>query len=314
MTTRSLLFVVSVLLLLGASSVPVRSEPLVALTREPAGANDLNRLLFIDTLTPSVVDHALTVSGIPAGSILAAIDVRPATGQLYGYAIPAATEITSLSLYRINLHDGVATLIGTPATVNTAGSANMDIAFDPKTDLISVAVGAGANYWSADPDAGGVNPPLNTYLHYAAGQGSGTPYVGGMAFDRNLAGAPLRTLYAIERDQSQLVRVGGIDGSPSTSMADVYVVGPLNAMLSGSPLTPGSQVGFDISPSGLAVATLTGATGNYVPAYPYQINLSTGAATQLGTGALGSTGSVIDIAFLANSILYDTPFANGFEN
>ncbi|MDR3387610.1 MAG: DUF4394 domain-containing protein [Rudaea sp.] len=312
MTMRNLLFAVSAsLILIGAPYIQLRAEPLVALTREP-GAKDVNRLLFVDTGNPGIVDHALTVSGLPPGSILAAIDVRQATGQLYGYAVPAATEITSLTLYRINLRNGVATQIGAPTSVITAGSANMDMAFDPKTDVIRVAVGAGANYWSADPDVGGVSPPFNNYLHYAAGQGSGTPYVNGLAFDRNLAGTALRTLYAIERNQAQLVRVGGIDGTPSASLGDVYVVGPLNAQLSDNPFSPGNQVGFHISSTGLAVASFTGTTGNYAAAFLYEINLGTGAATQLGTGAIGSTNGVIDIAFLASSILYDTLFTDGF--
>jgi hypothetical protein len=288
------------------------AEPLVVLTREAPA--DSNRLLFVDTNDPRVIDCALNVSGLPAGSVLAAIDTRIATGELYGYAVPAATGITSLTLYRISLNTGVATVVGTPVAVLSAGSSNMDMAFDPATDSIFVATGADARYWSANPDVGGVSPPLDQVLQYAPGQGSGTPYLNGLAYDRSSAGATLRTLYAVERNQQQFVRVGGIDGVPSASLGAVFVIGPLNAQIGGNAFSPGNQVGFDISPSGLAVASLTGKQSNTAVAFLFSINLATGAATLLGNGPIGITAGVIDVAFVGNSTAYCAVFASGFES
>ena len=99
--------------------------------------------------------------------------------------------------------------------------------------------------------------------------------VSGVAYDRVEIPIPPAvsgntTAYAIGANPSDLYTLGGIDSSPSPNSGQLLNPKPLGVTIGAN--TP---VGFDISPSGIACASLivNGEAGLYT------INLATGAAT-----------------------------------
>jgi hypothetical protein len=278
-----------ILVVLAALPTTARAEPMIELLSDPTG----DFLRFVDTTAPGTVRRQLTITGLPGGWKMRAIDVRPTTGELYGLAGPDGI-ITSLGLYRIHIVTGVATIVGSAWTVDFTSSATADMDFDPLNDTLHVATGASAQYWLVNPDTAVPALPAGQTLHYAVGDGTDPPYVAGLAFDRNATGASLRTLFGIDRKTAKLVRVGNVDSPPTgPDQGVVHAVGLLNAMVAGSPLDPlGNQIGFDISPSGLPVASLTDQTASV--GYLFTIDLATGAATTLNPFGVGG---LVDVAF-----------------
>ncbi len=122
--------------------------------------------------------------------------------------------------------------------------------------------------------------------------------VAAAAYDRSVATATVTTLYAIDDTTSTLNLIGGPDAMPSPNLGATTVRGPLGVTIDDD------EVGFDISPVGEAVATLSvgGSTGLY------RIDLASGAATLLGTFGTGAL-DVLDIAALSK-----TPAAAGQFN
>ena len=266
-----------------------RAEAMIELLTDPTG----DFLRFVDTTAPSTVRRQLTITGLPSEWKMRAIDVRPSTGELYGLAAPDGI-ITDLGLFRIHIVTGVATIVGSAWTVEFQASATADMDFDPLNDTLHVATGGNAQYWLVNPDTAVPFGPVGQTLHYAAGEGTDPPYVAGLAFDRNVAGAPLRTLYGVDRYTAKLVRVGNFDSPPTgPDQGVVRNVGLLNATVGGNPLAPlGNQMGLDISPSGLAVASLTDQPATV--GFLFTIDLATGAATMFGSGGVGG---LVDVAF-----------------
>jgi hypothetical protein len=105
----------------------------------------------------------------------------------------------------------------------------------------------------------------------------------GAAYDRNVVGATATTLFAIDRYDSQLARVGGVDALPSPNSGVVTDLGALGLTLSAT-----ADAGFDISgATGAAYAALTSSADGLTRLYT--VNLATGAATAVGLIASGST-------------------------
>ena len=113
----------------------------------------------------------------------------------------------------------------------------------------------------------------------------------GLAYDRNDTnpGTPT-TLFGIDSVSDQLIRIGSVDGSPtSPNVGTVTNIGALG-------FDTESSVGFDIAASGTAFAALTG-PDPYSPNL-YTINLTTGAATLVGQIGDGSDG-IIGLAVMS---------------
>ena len=103
-----------------------------------------------------------------------------------------------------------------------------------------------------------------------------------VAYDRNdLNAATPTTLFGIDTNTDQLVRIGGVDGSPSPNGGAVTALELLGINALGAN-------GFDIGLDGIAYAGLS--AGTRTPSNLYTINLSTGAATLAGQIGDGSDG------------------------
>ncbi len=207
-----------------------------------------------DTSAPNVeISHrAINITQLQPGESELAIDLRPATGQVYLLG-------SSNRLYVVFPETGtVRPISATPFAPALSGTA-FAMEFDPVTDTIRVVSNSGQNL-RLHPDTGAViavDTPLNP----------GTPGIAAAAYSNNHAGATAATLYGIDATTDQLVLIGTPNGGTVTP------IGALGVDTTG-------DVGFDITANdGVAFATLR--TGGITRLY--RINLATGAATLINT-------------------------------
>ena len=239
------------------------------------GITDDNHLVTFDSEpTTALSDRAVT--GLNGDNErIVAIDVRPATLQLYG--ISSADR-----LYRINVSTGAATGIGNALDL---GGNNVGIDFNPAVDRLRVVTDAGQNVR--------VNPTDGTVVTDAPL--AGTPTVAGVAYTNNgppsatYPDPPTTRLYDIDTAADAL-----FEQTPPND-GTLVPIGPLGVDVAG-------PVGFDVSttdkPSNGQFETNTA----YAAMRPvsdnktrlYVVNLDTGAAT--ARGEIPGEGEVRDIA------------------
>jgi hypothetical protein len=245
-------------LMLGTPA-PVAAEAIFGLTTS-------NGLVAIDSNT-GVALPLFPVTGLSAGESLLGIDIRPATGTLYGLG-------SSNQLYTISTTTGAATAVGAAGQFTLNGSA-FGFDFNPTVDRIRVVSDADQNLRliPATGALAAVDGTLNP----------GDPNVVGAAYTNNFSGATSTTLYDIDSVADALF----IQVPPNAGT--LVAVGSLG-------VDTGNLVGFDISGlTGFAYASLTAPAGG--PSQLYSIDLTSGAATLIGTIAFGQTAfTLVDIA------------------
>lgn len=232
-----------------------------------------NRLLLFNTNTPGNILRNVTITGLQAGDALFGIDVRPATGALYGLG-------TSGMIYVINPVSGVATPVVQGGFSTGGGNEGFGMDFNPMVDLVR-AVGEGSGNIRVNPTTGAVVG--DSSLSYAGidPNAGATPQVSALGYSNNVAGATQTTLYDIDRNLDILV----IQNPPNAGT--LHTVGPLgvNAV---------APVGLDIvTVGGVNTAYATLNTGAPSTGF-YTIDLTTGAATLVG--AIGGGATVRDLA------------------
>jgi hypothetical protein len=207
-----------------------------------------------DTSAPTVeISHrAINITKLQPGESELAIDLRPATGQVYMLG-------STSRLYVVDPADGTPVAIAATAFTPALSGTAFAMEFDPATDTIRVISNTGQNL-RLHPDTGAViavDTPLNP----------GTPGLAGLAYSNNHAGATAATLYGIDATTDQLVLIG------TPGNGTVTPIGPLGVDTTG-------DVGFDITANdGVAFATLrTGGISRL-----YTINLNNGTATLVNT-------------------------------
>lgn len=197
------------------------------------------------------------ITGLQAAESILAIDVRPATQQLYGLG-------STSRLYVINPATGAATQVGAGAFTPALNGAAFGMDFQPVVDRIRVI---------SDTEQ---NIRLNPNNGTVAGVDTALSPVGthvGLAYTNNVSPAPLTTTaYVIDFTTDSLKLLGGINGTPSANTGIITHVGSLGVV------TSNTNIGFDVSPTGTAYALLpVGGISRL-----YTINLGTGAATLIG--------------------------------
>lgn len=223
------------------------------------------------------------LSGLAAGEQVLGIDFRVARGQLYAVG-------SSGRLYRVDTTSAQATAVGAPFGVALAGTA-FGVDFNPTVDRVRVVSDAGLNLRlhpdtgavvDADPAAPGVQTD-GALAYDAADPNAGRrPGVQAAAYTYNADNDKLTTNYAIDAALGVLVRQGSLEGAQpvvSPNSGRLFTVGPLNA-------GPIADVHFDISDVGnraYASITAPGAKASVL----YRVDLKTGAATRVGTVAVG---------------------------
>jgi hypothetical protein len=232
---------------------------LASLAATPVGAatgyglTAANQIATFDTSAPGAALAPVTITGLQGGETPLAIDVRPATGQLY---LLGSTS----RLYVLNPVTGIAVPVG-PAFAPALAGTSFGFDFNPVVDRIRVVSDTGQNL-RLNPDTGAA-VTADTDLN------PGTPHVVGAAYTNNVAGAAATTLYVIDSTTDQLFSVANPNG------------GALGAAIGSLGVNTNDLVGFDISANdNVAFASLTSVAN--VTAL-YRINLTTGLATLVGT-------------------------------
>ncbi|MGI0024496.1 MAG: DUF4394 domain-containing protein, partial [Nitrososphaera sp.] len=240
--------------------------------------NTGNNILKFNSATPGNILDTTPITGLQPGENVLGIDFRPATGQLFALG-------STSRLYTINAATGAATQVGTPGAFTLDGTA-FGFDFNPVPDRIRVVSDFEQNL-RLNPNDGAL-AGTDTDLEYALGDPNEgqDPNIVGAAYTNNFAGSMTTTLYDIDSNLDILVRQGGVNvppGAPSPNGGQLFTIGPLGVDTS-------DLVGFDIitADSDLPFAALTapGAGASQL----YTINLSTGAATQVGT--IGGMGAI----------------------
>jgi hypothetical protein len=263
----------SAALLFGASAM---AEPMVGL-RLFSSSGARNSLIHFDSANPGTVLNTVDVVG---PHFLVGIDMRPATGELYGLDV-------AKKLWVINPFTGVSTEVSGGEPITQVVDDGLGFDFSPVADRIRVVTVAGANF-RLNPNAGaGGLAAVDTALSWATGDvntGQETN-IGAAAYNNNVAGASSANLYVIDGSLSILALQ-----EPANS-GILQTVGPLG-ILTGEP------VGFDISGNtGIAYLLADLRNPNDEPRMSlFTVNLSTGAATRIG--AVGALNGVQGVAVL----------------
>lgn len=222
--------------------------------------DNTNQLLSFDSTTPGTIDATVPITGLQGGESIQGIDFRPATGELFGLGIVNTAGTDTGRIYNINLSTGAATQVGAaPFSTTLTDGASFGFDFNPTVDRIRI-VNSGDQNLRVNPNNGAL---AGTDTALTAGAN-----VVAAAYDRNTFDGGLTTLFGIDADGDFLVRIGGVDSTPSPNGGAVTNVGALG-------FDTGADSHFDITGDGAAFAILTpgGAAGLY------SINLTTGAAT-----------------------------------
>lgn len=220
------------------------------------------------------------MTGIAEGERLVDIDYRlhpigepPPPSQLVGLSVFDGPAQDTIRLYAIDIATGAATPVAGGVPLLTNGD-RYGIDFNPTVDRVRV-VSDGDENLRLNPNTGGLagddgdlNPPGEK--------------VTSVAYDRvDIPVPPIvpnnTTLFGISLSSNRLVTIGSVNGSPSSANTGML----LNGKPLGVALALNSVPGFDISPSGIAFATLEDAATGLPGAYT--VDLNTGAATLIGT-------------------------------
>lgn len=200
------------------------------------------------------------ISGLQVGEEIRGIDFRPSTGELFG--------IGSFSrLYTIDAATGVATEVGTGPFAPAMNGSSFGWDFNPVIDRIRLVSDADQNL-VLDPNTGLATEATSVFYGTGDVNEGNAPNVVASAYTNSSAGATTTQLYGIDTGLDILVTQANSAGTLAT-------VGSLGVNLT-------DDASFDISgATGIAYATVQ---NNTLGASTfYTINLTTGAATQVGS-------------------------------
>lgn len=240
------------------------------------GVTDTDVLVSFDAAKPQTLIDSKEITGIPESDAVKAIDVRPATLQLYALG-------SSGQLYRINPVTAAATEVGDP--IPTSGT-DLDMDFNPTVDRLRIVSETEQNLR--------VNPNDATVINDADLNPAGN--VTGAAYTRN---APTSASFPAAQTTSLLDIDTGTDR--------LFTQAPPNdgVLTDGRPLGVDlvGDVGFDIHTTsgaggavGVDTAYVVGRTADANDRL-YTLNTTTGAATAVGE--IAGTDKVRDIAIAA---------------
>jgi hypothetical protein len=187
---------------------PAVSQTLFALTNN-------NQLLRFNAATPGTV-ITVTLSGMQVGEKMTGIDVRPATGELYGLGLFDNGANRTGRIYRINPVTGAATQVGASPWSTALPDADFGgFNFNPRVDRIRVVFRSGENF-RVNPDTGALSA-TDTNLSQSG--------LNGVSYTNSDRSQSSTTLYGVNFDQDRLVTIGGLNGSPSPNGGVVTNVG-----------------------------------------------------------------------------------------
>lgn len=246
------------------------------------GVTSTNNLIRFNSRRPNTTLRSVAITGLQGGENILGIDIRPATGQLFG--LGSASRI-----YRIDPYTGVATAVGSAGAFTLNGT-DFGFDFNPVPDRIRVTSNADQNL-RLNPIDGTLTATDGT-LAFAAGDTNAgqNPNVVASGYTNSFGGSTATTLYDIDSNLDILA----IQNPPNSGTLNT--VGTLGVNVS-------SEAGFDISPgSNSALAALQ--VGSSTTSSLYSVNLTTGAAAVIGP--IGGGVLIRDIAIARNAAAAST--------
>ncbi len=265
--------------LAGAVAVAALVAPAPALAAEAFyGVTSDNSLATFASDSPSRV-QSVPLTGLAPNEQALAIDVRPATGQVYVLG-------NTNRVYLVSPLSGASRALGEPFTPQLAGSA-FGFDFNPVVDRIRI-VSNGRQNLRLNPADGQVTAQDNPLVYAEGDTGAGSnPQMTAAAYTNNAAGATATQLFGIDSARDVLV----LHDPPNAGT--LKTVGALNVDLT-------DAASFDIGSDGRAwvAGTRAGGSGPEL----FAIDLKTGAlsagakrpALAGGMRAIGAAGAVPD--------------------
>lgn len=248
------------------------------------GVTSANRLILFSSTNPGAPLSVQAISGLQPGETLVGLDFRPVDGRLYGLG-------SSSRLYLLDPQTGAAAVVGGRPFSSTLSGAAFGFDFNPVPDRLRVVSEADQNL-RLHPDTG-ATAGVDTTLAYTTTDlnASANPTVVGAAYTNNVAGVTSTTLYVIDAGLDVLAIQGGPGGVPSPNGGRLITVGRLG-------MDVGNVVGFDITPTGAAFATVVAdSITNF-----YAVDLAAGRLRLLGavgglnvTSAAGGAETIVDL-------------------
>ncbi|MCC6675597.1 MAG: DUF4394 domain-containing protein [Phycisphaerales bacterium] len=254
-------------LAIGAAAGAARAELVYGVTQT-------GFLASWDSATPGTVLMGSAIQGLQTNEDLVGLDLRPATGELYGLG-------SFSNIYRVDPMTGVATRVGTGFSPALSGT-NFGFDFNPTVDRIREVSNANQNL-RLNPVTGGI-AMVDAALSYAAADPNfgADPNIVHAAYTNNFAGATSTTLYVVDSGLDILA----IQNPPNNGVLNT--VGAL-----GTDVT--ELGGFDISgATGIAYMAIRDA--QLARTTFWTVNLTTGQAMmvgEVGGGAIITAMTVI---------------------
>lgn len=241
-----------------AAATPAAAETVFGLTGN-------GRIVTFDSATPGTILSSSPIGGL--GNVtLRGIDFRPADGQLYALG-------SNGNLYRLTAtgNSYQANDLGALTTAPSGNSYGFD--FNPTVDRLRVTSDTNQNL-RVNPT---VTPPGVIVDGALTLNDSSNIDLIGAAYTNSVAGATTTVLYGLDAFTDALVRsTNANNGTYTNTNLNGGIFGPL-----GVSFTTSDLVGFDIS--GITGAGFFSLNDGF-----YGINLTTGAATRIGSVGAGN--------------------------
>jgi hypothetical protein len=229
-----------------------------------------NSFALFHSASPGTVDRNLPITGLPAGDRIVGIDFRAADGKLYGVG-------TDSRVYTVDTVTAVASPVGVPFNPALAGE-HFGVLLDPATDRIRVQSAETGQNLRLDPATGQVTDE-DAVLAYAPGDPNevSAPEIAATAVTTGAAAAT----YGIDWILDEFVVMSDPNNGQVTSVGSTGV-------------STAACVALDVGANGVVYASMTTSPGSVNNLYT--MNVSTGAASLLGTIALVPSIQSIAIA------------------
>lgn len=244
--------------------------------------------LMQDVASPATLSQNMAITGVPAGMMIAGIDYRPNTGELYGLAYNSAAGTNNAQLVVINTTTGMANAIGSPVSLNL-GSGGIGFDFNPAVDRIRIVAENGMNY-RLHPVTGAL-VATDGNLAYAVGDihAGTTPHIVACGYTNSYIGSEATTLYNYDKGLDVLVsQVPPNNGTLNTIGTSGLAVNMANP-------TTGMDIYFNpVTKTNMAFINANVGTASNDNLY--SVNLSSGQTSNLGNIGV----AVRDIAAVIN--------------
>jgi hypothetical protein len=244
-----------------------------------------NFLLSFDSGLPGTIRDIRPVSGVATGQVLAGMDFRPATGELFALGYNAMTG--EGRLYTLNLATGAATPVGTAPFVLKPNMGKIGLDFNPTVDRVRVTGSDNSNF-RLNPVTGGIAATDMNLIFAAADVNAGKdPSIGAVGYTNSFNGSTATTLYNYDDSLNILTtQIPPNNGTLNTVGASGISVNLADAS--------GDMDIFYNPLSGANLAYLSANVGTSASDNFYRLDLTTGAATLVGK--IGNGIAVNDIA------------------